>query len=97
MELWLFIMFPHLKLPQPKDCIFVIRSMAGLVDAPFRCRCGSLMAQGTNGFMSFLLLGRESVVWLVSSVTPSNNFYARRTLVEGRRVAVEWPNPLEAS
>ena len=49
--------------------------------------------------MSFLVLDREGVIWLVSLVTPSNDIYeyAIQILLGGREVAREWPNPPEAA
>ena len=46
--LWLFVTFPQSALPEPNECIFVIRSMARLVDASFRRGCGSVIIQGSN-------------------------------------------------
>lgn len=43
------------------------------------------------------MLDREGVIWLVSLVTPSNDFYAIQILLGGREVAREWPNPPEAA
>ena len=46
--LWLFVTFPQSILPEPNDCIFVIRSMMRFEDAPFRSRYGLTIVQGSK-------------------------------------------------
>jgi len=46
--LLLFVTFPQLSLPEPKDCIFAIRSMMRFVDASFRRGWGSVVIRGVK-------------------------------------------------
>ena len=69
--LLLFVRFPQLTLREPKDCIFVIRSMMSLlmlrlvVDAVPR-------RGGQEGLRSFQGPRKDWVIWLVYSVVASN-------------------------